>query len=150
MNIKGATWGFGLMLLLVFALPASAANTSTPSTDAAAVKTTVTNYIEAYYTSDAALIESTLHPHYLKHTISRTETGIRITDRNGMEMVQDIRAQQGKITPPEQRIETITVLDVSGDIASAKLETAGWIDYLTLTKVDGSWKIISVVLRHNN
>ena len=40
------------------------------SKDAAAVKAAVTNYVEAYYSGNVALIEKTLHPNYLKHTIS--------------------------------------------------------------------------------
>ncbi|MGB8831398.1 MAG: nuclear transport factor 2 family protein [Candidatus Sulfotelmatobacter sp.] len=39
----------------------------------------------------------------------------------------------------------VTVLDVAGNIASAKLVTPGWTDYMTLTKLDGEWKILSVV-----
>jgi len=41
----------------------------------------------------------------------------------------------------------VTVLDIVGDIASAKLVTPGWTDYMTLSKVDGNWKILSVVQR---
>ena len=39
------------------------------------------------------------------------------------------------------------MLDVSGDIASAKLVTPHWVDYITLSKSDGQWKILSVVQR---
>jgi len=38
-------------------------------------------------------------------------------------------------------------LDVSGDIASAKLVTPHWTDYMTLARWNGQWKIVSVVLR---
>ena len=50
------------------------------------------------------------------------------------------------LTQAERR-EEVTVLDVAGTIASAKLVTPGWTDYMTLTKVDGQWKILSVVQR---
>jgi hypothetical protein len=46
-----------------------------------------------------------------------------------------------------QRTEKVTVLDVAGTIASAKLVTPGWVDYVTLSKIDGEWKILSVVQR---
>jgi hypothetical protein len=32
-------------------------------------------------------------------------------------------------------------------MASAKLVTPGWVDYMTLSKVNGEWKILSVVQR---
>ena len=34
--------------------------------------------------------------------------------------------------------------------ASAKLVTPHWVDYLTLSKLDGQWKILSVVQRIDN
>jgi hypothetical protein len=43
--------------------------------------------------------------------------------------------------------EDITVLDIAGDIASAKLVTSHWTDSITLPKWNGQWKIVSVVLR---
>ncbi len=150
MKMKFAVWGCGLALLLVAIPPLIAVNPSTSANDVAAVKATVTDYIEAYYTSDAARMEKSLHPRYLKHTISDSNGTLRVSEQTGLEMVERIRSAQGKITPLAQRVEKIAVLDVAGDIASAKLETAHWVDYLTLTRVDGQWKIISVVLRDTN
>jgi hypothetical protein len=46
--------------------------------------------------------------------------------------------------------QEITVLDVNGDIASAKLVTDKWVDYMMLAKSNGDWKIVSVFLRENN
>jgi hypothetical protein len=42
------------------------------------------------------------------------------------------------------------VLDIAGSIASAKLVTPGWVDYMTLEKVGRDWKILSVVQRIND
>jgi hypothetical protein len=53
----------GLGVLLFFSLSANAQDTQTPGDDASAVRATVINYIEAYYTGDAARMEQTLHPH---------------------------------------------------------------------------------------
>ena len=115
-----------------------------------AIKKTVIDYIEAYYTSDATRMESSLHPHFLKHTISGSTTQAHISDRSAMDMIQHIRAGAVTPTPRAERVERVTVLDVSGDIALAKLETAHWVDYLTLTKVAGGWKILSVVQREDH
>jgi Putative lumazine-binding len=49
--------------------------------------------------------------------------------------------------PAASKTEQVTVLDVAGDIASAKLATPEWTDYMTLSKVNGEWKILSVVQR---
>jgi len=37
------------------------------------------------------------------------------------------------------------VLDLTVSIASAKLVTPGWVDYITLEKSEGKWRILSVV-----
>lgn len=134
----------------VFALLLSFAFARQPqksSSDADAIRGTVNDYIQAYYTADAARMERSLHPHYLKHTISGTEDHLRMTEHTGLQMVEDVR--DGRPVAEAKRGQQITVLDVSGDIASAKLVTPNWVDYLTLSKWRGEWKIVSVVLREN-
>lgn len=118
-------------------------------TDEEAIRATVTNYIEAYYTGDAARMEKCLHPHYLKHTISGSDGKLRMTEWTGLQMVQDVRSHPPQL-PASQRKEQVTVLDITGDIASAKLVTARWVDYMTLSKWNGGWKIVSVVLRETD
>jgi hypothetical protein len=136
-----------LLFGLVYTKPA-AANPSKSASDLDAIRATVNDYIQGYYTADAARMERSLHPHYLKHTISGTGDNLRMTEKTGLQMIEDIRS--GHPVPVEKRHEQITVLDVNGDIASAKLVTPGWTDYITLSKWDGHWKIVSVVLRENN
>ena len=136
--------GFGLSLFLFFTLSTNAQNNKTSNDDASAVRATVTNYIEAYYSGNARRMEQTLHPHYLKHMIHGT---IVIREKTGQEMVQEVRSNGPVDLPEANKTEQISVLDIAGDIASAKLVTHGWVDYLTLSKVNGEWKILSVVQR---
>src|SRR5215469_13719515 len=130
----------GLSVLLLFGLSTNAQNQETFGDDASAVRSTVTNYIEAYYTGNAARMEQTLHPHYLKHMI---HGDIPIREKTGAQMVAEIRKNGPADLPAAQKNEQVTVLDIVGDIASAKLVTPGWTDYMTLSKVDGNWKILS-------
>lgn len=138
---------FCLALLFLLSLPIIAQTRTPSSGDSLAVSDTVRNYIEAYYTGDAARMERTLHPHYLKHMI---HGDIPMREKTGSEMVREIRSQGVPDVPQQQRTETITVLDVSENIATAKLVTPGWVDYVTLLKSDGGWKILSVVQRIEN
>jgi hypothetical protein len=62
-------------------------------------------------------------------------------------MSQQVRSHGESDIPQAERTEQISVLDISGDIASAKLVTPHWVDYMTLSKSDGQWKILSVVQR---
>lgn len=139
---------FGVTLVLMAVMsagPLFAGEQSAVSTDTAAVRATVRNYIEAYYSGNVPLIEKTLHPNYVKHTISTANGRTRMTEKTGLQMIQDVRHVTP--VPASERREKITVLDVAGDIATAKLETPQWTDYVSLTKVEGEWKVVSVLLR---
>ena len=137
-------FALGMGLLTLLNLSANAQEKDKSTNDVSAVRATVTNYIEAYYTADAHRMEQTLHPHYLKHMI---HGDIRMREWNGAQMVESVRANNAASLPVAERTEGVSVLDVAGNLASAKLVTPGWTDYLTLLKVDGEWKILSVVQR---
>ena len=139
--------GFGLSLLLFFNLSITAQDNKSPSDDASAVRATVTNYIEAYYTGNAARMEQTLHPRYLKQKI---HGNIPVRQQTRADLVQSTRSGDGTHLTQAERTEQITVLDVAGNIASAKLVTPGWTDYMTLTKITGEWKVLSVVQRFDD
>jgi hypothetical protein len=65
-------------------------------------------------------------------------------------MVREVRTHGPADLPQSNKTEEVTVLDIAGSIASAKLVTPGWVDYMTLEKVGGGWKILSVVQRIND
>ena len=132
---------------LAFALSLAfnvSARAQTQTSDSAAIQATVTNYIEAYYAGDAVRMQSTLHPHYLKHMI---HGNIPMREWTGEQMVQSVRSHGPADMPAGEKTEQVSIMDISGEIASAKLVTPHWVDYLTLQKVNGNWKILSVVQR---
>lgn len=131
-----------LSLLLLFSLSTQAQDSRSSGDDASAVRATVTNYIQGYFTGDAQRMEQTLHPHYLKHVI---HGDIPMREKTGADMMKDVRRDGPPNMPAASKTEQVTVLDVVGDMASAKLVTPGWTDYITLLKVNGDWKILSVV-----
>ena len=135
-----------LSLFLLFNLSTSAQENKVPD-DSSAVRATVTNYIEAYYTGDARRMEQTLDPHYLKHII---HGNIPMREKTAPEMLEEVRTHGIPDIPQAQRTEQVIVLDVAGNIASAKLVTPGWMDYVTLAKSGGEWKILSIVQRIDN
>ena len=129
------------LTMLVFSVPAVAQSASRVN-DSGAVQATVKNYIEAYYQGDVARMQATLDPHYLKHMIHGT---IPIREKTGPQMIAEIRTHGPADLPKSQKTESISVLDISGNIASAKLVTPHWVDYMTLSKSGGNWKILAVV-----
>src|SRR5215470_3630129 len=115
-EMKHLALGFGLLTLLVlnFAFATQQQKTS----DTSAIRATVTDYIEGYYTGDAARMEKSLHPHYLKHTISGSAGATRMTEKTGLQMVQDVRSNGPVQVPASEQREQISVLDIAGDMAS--------------------------------
>ena len=146
--MKRLALGFGLFTLLV--LNIAFATQQQKTSDEAAIRATVTDYIEGYYTGDAGRMEKSLHPHYLKHTISGSNGHLKMTEKTGLQMVQDVRLHGPSEVPASEKKEQITILDVTGDVASAKLVTEHWVDHMTLSKWNGEWKIVSVVLREQD
>ncbi len=136
-------FALAVSLILCFQLSSNAQN-NRPSDDASAVRTTVTNYIQGYFTGDAKRMEQTLHPHYLKHVI---HAEIPMREMTGPEHLKGVRREGKPDLTAADKAEQVTVLDIAEDIASAKLVTPGWTDYMTLSKVNGKWKILSVVQR---
>lgn len=142
MSRRAAVLAFSLALC--FCMFAGAQQTTSSTDDSDAIRATVINYSEGYFTGDAARMEQTLHPHYLKHII---HGDIPMRERTATQMMKEVRATGVPNMPAAHKTEQVTVLDVAGVIASAKLVTPEWIDYMTLEKVDGQWKILSVVQR---
>ena len=146
--MKHLALAVSLCLLLSLCTPSTRAQVNQSSADdASAVQATVRNYIEGYYQGDAPRMAQTLHPHYLKHMIHGT---IPMREKTGQQMLQEVRSHGPADLPEANKTEQISVLDVAGNIASAKLVTPGWVDYLTLEKSEGKWKILSVVPRIDN
>jgi len=143
-------FALGLCLLTLVLLHFSAATEPQKTSDESAVRATVTDYIESYYTGDAGRMERSLHPHYLKHTISKSGGKQKMTEWTGLQMVQAARSREAENLPASEKTEQITVLDITDGMASAKLVTPHWVDYLTLSKWNGEWKIVSVVLTEND
>jgi len=137
-------FALSLSLLLFLNLSIKAQDNKASDDDTSAVRATVTNYIEGYFNGDAQRMEQTLHPHYLKHVI---HADIPMREKTGPEMMKDVRRDGPPDLSPASKTEQVTVLDVAGNIASAKLVTPGWTDYMTLSKLNGEWKILSVVQR---
>jgi hypothetical protein len=112
--------------LMLFNISTSAQDNQTAKSsrdDSSAVQATVREYIEAYYTGDVPRMEQTLHPLSLKHLIHGT---IPMREKTAAQTLSDVRAH-GSADHSEQ-LEQISRLDVSGNIASAKLVTQGWVD----------------------
>ena len=131
-------------VLLIMLLIAATTQPGRASDDRAAIRAAVTDYIEGYYLSDLVRMERSLHPQYLKHTISGSGGQLTVIKKIGMEMVREVRNKK-EVTPASQRKKEISIFAIDGDVASVKLVATAWTNYITLLKQNGEWMILSVV-----
>jgi putative lumazine-binding protein len=135
------------LIAFTFLVTLTAMAQTTPADDNAAIAKTALNYIEGWYEGDAARMESALHPELAKRMIyTDPKTGrSQFNHMGAMALVQGTRRGGGSKTPKEQQLKEVTILDRYQGAAVVKINASEWIDYLSVAKVNGEWKIINVL-----
>ena len=111
--------------------------------DEEAIQAAGLDYLQGWYTVDAARMERALHPELAKRIFRHNADGTKtLGQMSAMTLVQRTRSGIGKNSV--QRAD-IKILDVFRDTASVRADANGWVDYLHVAKVDGEWKIINVL-----
>ena len=113
-----------------------------------AITAVARNYMDAYYTADPALMQRSLHPDFHKRTLRTINGQAQITEDTVQSMVEGVAQGSGKDIPGDERVRSIEVLDVYRDAASVKVVTGRWIDYMHLSKLNGEWRVLDVVLQY--
>lgn len=115
------------------------------SGDSAGIRATAHDYIDGWYSGDAARMESALHPHLAKRLVYEDQQGhSRLVDLTAMELVQSTRAGYGKIPQAEWK-DSVTILNVFGNAAMVRIDATTWVDYLEEVKWNNRWVIVNVV-----
>ena len=137
---------FSLIAIVLLAATAAVAQTG-PSDESAAITKTALNYIEGWYEGDAARMESALHPELAKRMIYTDPKSGRsqFNHMGAMALVQGTKRGGGTQTPKEKQLKEVTILDRFNNAAVVKIVASDWIDYLSVAKVNGEWKIINVL-----
>ena len=111
-----------------------------------AIEQAAMDYIEGWYEGNAERMERALHPELVRRAM--------IPDAEGKEYFQNltkpdiIRAAEGgggnKFPAAERKIE-IKVLDIYKSIATVRVDSGSFIDFLHLGKTEGGWKIVNAL-----
>jgi hypothetical protein len=135
-----------LIAIVLLTCSAAAAQAAAPDENAAITKTAL-NYIEGWYEGDAARMESALHPELAKRMIYTDPKSGRsqFNTMSAMTLVQGTRRGGGKQIPKEKQLKEVTILDRFNNAAIVKIVASDWIDYLSVAKFNGEWKIINVL-----
>ena len=133
-----------LSLLALAALPSLL--TAQSAADTAAIRGAALDYIDGWYTGDAARMERALHPELAKRIVETNAQGYsRLGQQSAMTLVQATRRGVGKELPADQRRNEVRILDVYGNAASVRVRAATWVDYMHLAKSNGRWVIVNVL-----
>ena len=115
--------------------------------DEALVRATILDYVEGYYSADAARVERALSPALAKRALGRTKDGKpKLLEETAEAFIKLSKSGDGPRSYPirDQRKE-VTIFEITPKLASAKLIGADWIDFIHLVKQDGRWQIINVL-----
>lgn len=101
-------------------------------------------YLESWLDGDGDRMRGSLHPDLAKRGLDygpdRTPSGIH-------HLTADYMTESAAKGPRPQFTRTceITVLDFADNIASVKIVSEPFVDYLHLAKLDGRWSIVNVL-----
>ncbi|GAB5537465.1 MAG: hypothetical protein Rubg2KO_37140 [Rubricoccaceae bacterium] len=128
-----------LCLLALGLLLATASPTLAQSSDFEQVEQTVSYYLNGGTANDFELLSRAFHPTATMRWMGRDG----YTDVNAVDYFRDAM----RPGPPQERQTRVVSIDVSGNAASAILEIDyprfTFVDFMTLLKIDGEWKIVS-------
>jgi hypothetical protein len=133
------------VLLVFLALVAVTPARAQTAADSTAIRQAALDYIEGWYTGDAARMERALHPDLAKRIVMDQNGRSRLDQMSAMTLVQGVRAGGGTRTPPERQQKDVTIFDIFGNTATAKIVASDWVDYLHLARWNGEWKIVNVL-----
>src|SRR5687768_8903513 len=134
------------LVVLALTLPVTQAQVQ-PDAEAAAIRATALDYVEGWYTADAARMERALHPELAKRIVNTNPQNGRnsLGQQSAMTLVQATRNGGGKNTPPDQMQKDVVILDVYQNTAIVRATMSGWVDHMQMAKWNGRWVIVNVL-----
>ena len=131
----------------LLALAAAAPLRAQTAADSAAIRATALDYAEGWYEGNAERMGRAVHPELVKRiVVADTATGKSVIQSMGASaLVNGTRRGFGKGTPKDRQEKDVRILDIFGNVASARTTMADWIDYMQLAKMDGRWVIVNVL-----
>ena len=114
--------------------------------DSSAIVATALDYIDGFYTSDAARMERALHPELAKRIVVDPAGPESRLQNMSAEQLIDATAGGGAARIPDDAKKTdVSILDIYNNIASVRIDAGVWIDYLHVARWNGEWKIVNVL-----
>lgn len=111
--------------------------------DVEAIETSAIDYFESWFDGDVARMRRCLHPRLAKRRPPR-DAETDLYEVSYEEMIADV---SGGPKPQFDRRIAVTVLDVAGDIATVKVLSEPFDEYVHLARIEGSWVVVNTLYR---
>jgi putative lumazine-binding protein len=116
--------------------------------DAAAIRDCLLDYFDGWFDGDAARMDRALHPGLAKHALGQDRARSQTLDvTTKAEMVDATARGMGRTRDVPDRAIRIDITGVSGDIASATVHSAVYVEYALLARTSDGWRITSTLWR---
>jgi hypothetical protein len=112
--------------------------------DRESIERAATDYIEAWLTADVERMADCLHPALTKRAIDIDPASGRhsVDAMTHRDMVDATRTARGKKLARDYEV---TILDVFRNVATSKVDSAGYVDYLHIGRFEDRWRIVNVL-----
>lgn len=107
------------------------------------IKKAALDYIEGWYSGSPERMERALHPEMAKRAVHNIEGEDQLRPITFERMIELVKSK----SEDKEALDKIEceIMDVYGNMASAKTVSPDFIDYLHLAKWQGQWKIINAL-----
>ena len=112
--------------------------------DEEAIRRVATAYLESYLDGDGERMRGALHPDLAKRGLDYA-ADLRPSGVHHLTAEDMTRIAAKGPRPQFARTCEVTVLDIADSIASAKVVSQAFVDYLHLAKLDGRWSIVNAL-----
>ena len=114
--------------------------------DREAIIATVMDYFEGWFNADVTRMERALHPNLVKRGVRAIATGAELlSPSTAAQMINWTREGEGKAERPADLAIKVHVDDVYGQIATATVYSAVYIEYVQLVQTLEGWRIVSAL-----
>ena len=110
--------------------------------DEQVIRDVALDYIEGWYTADATRMDRALSSELAKRRIVSAD---EIWHVDKAWMVSATGEGRGRIARPNEGRRDVTLLDCSETMASVKIVSEKYVDYLHLARIEGEWRIVNVL-----
>jgi hypothetical protein len=118
--------------------------------DNQAIYQTVSDYYDGWYQPDVERMDRSLHASLAKRAVQLDESGNEyILHLTKEVMVDSTRKGGGSNSPAERKNWTITILDCYEEIATVKVNSPEYVEYIHLARQDRRWQIVNVLWTAN-